>query len=404
MKFSIIIPAYNEENAVEDILRRSLKSAEMLKSAGLGIEDVEIILVSDGSHDRTEERARKVSGIQVIAYPKNRGYGAAIKTGFEAAKGDWVGFLDSDGTCAPDFFKDLIEKGQKEGLDVVLGSRLHPGSKMPPVRVFGNVIFRTVVSLIAGEAVGDVASGMRVMRRDALDRLYPLPDGLHFTPAMSVRAILDPELKIGELPMPYEERVGRSKLSVVVDGLRFLSIILQTAITYRPALFFFFVAAALAAPAFGLLLLRLGAPTAAPVPFYIENQRIADWMLFRLILIMVLLATAVFLVSLGAVAQSLIRIINHEREGFPGLAGKFMAGFPLWGILSLGAALFIVRRPLTHYWMDGTIPQFHWVFPVVAALFAIIGCEFLAFYVVSGIARLLWERERFRRGSGGPGA
>lgn len=395
--FSIVVPAYNEEAAVQDILRRCLAAAEGLRSAGLGIDEVEVILVSDGSRDRTEELAREVAGVRVIGYEKNRGYGAAIKTGFSAAKGDWLGFIDADGTCDPEVFKDLLALGEKEKFDVVLGSRMHPGSKMPAVRVLGNWIFRTIVNLIAGAGVTDIASGMRVLRRSALERLDPLPDGMHFTPAMSVRAILDPGLAIGEMPMPYEERVGRSKLSVLGDGFRFLGIILSTAMTYRPWTFFCVGAFFLALVSVLLLVFQLGAPTAAPVPFYLEEGYVADWMFFRLFLTAVLLATAVFLVSLGAVAQSLVGIINREERPAKGPAAKLIARFPLWGALSLLAGLWFVRKPLASYFSTGVIPMNFWVFPVVGGLFALVAFEFLAFHAVAEIARLLWERESGRR-------
>lgn len=399
MKFSIVIPALNEEDSVEDILRRCLKAAESIKKSDLGIDEVEIFLVNDGSKDRTEELARKVSGVRVLSHAINRGYGAAIKTGFEEAKGDWVGFLDADGTCDPEVFQGLLSAGRKRKLDVVLGSRMHKDSHMPVVRRFGNWIFKTVVNLIAATDVTDTASGMRVIRREALERLYPLPDGLHFTPAMSVRAILDPRLKIGEMPMPYEERVGRSKLSVVQDGVRFLGIILTTAMTYRPTLFFGAAAVVLSVPALLMLVFQLGGPTEAPIPFYLRNRFIADWMFFRLILTAVLLATAVFLVSLGQVAQALVGIINREKD--EAFEGALLGRFPLWGALSIAVAAFLVRRPLISYWNTGGIPMDFWVFPVAGALFVVVGVEFIGFYAVAEIARLLWDRERYRRKKGG---
>lgn len=397
MILTVVIPALNEEEGVESILRRTLAAREAVACAETGVREIEVILVNDGSTDRTEEIARSVDGVRVLSFAKNRGYGAAIKAGFEAGRGDWLGFLDADGTCEPRFFKDLLALARAEKLDVALGSRMHPGSRMPAVRVLGNWLFRSLVNLIGDASVTDIASGMRVVRREALNRLYPLPDGLHFTPAMSVRALLDPRLRIGEIPMPYEERVGRSKLSVVRDGFRFLGIILQTALAYRPLLFFGAAAALLAAPALALLMLRLGGPTAAPVPFYLSQGYVADWMIFRLLLVAVLGAGAVFSVCLGLVARALVGLINHEPEGFPGLSGRFMALFPLWGALSLLGALFVIRRPLASYLATGEIPPEFWPFPVAAALFAIVGLEFLGFYGVTVIARMLWERERFRR-------
>jgi hypothetical protein len=79
---------------------------------------------------------------------------------------------------------------------------------------------------------------MRVLKRVALDKLYPLPDGLHFTPAMTCRAVMGKGLKIVETPIKYAEREGRSKLNVIRDGLRFLKIILGMALFYKPLKFF----------------------------------------------------------------------------------------------------------------------------------------------------------------------
>jgi len=399
--FSIVIPAYNEEASVVDILRRSLAASADIR-AKLGFDEVEVILVNDGSRDRTEELARSVEGVRVLSHGANRGYGAAIKTGFDQARGEWLGFLDADGTCDPAFFSELLRLARESGCDVALGSRMHPASRMPALRRLGNWLFRTLLNLLADSAVSDTASGMRVIRRQALKRLYPLPDGLNFTPAMSVAAALDPQLKMAEMPMPYEERVGRSKLSVVKDGLRFLGVILQTAATYRPSTFFGFSAAVLAAAGLPFLVFSLGGP-AAPLPFYLSNGRIEDWMLFRLVLVTVLWGTSVFLLALGLVAQTLVDIIHHGPDPFAagGWRGALLRRFPLWGLASLALAAWIDRRPLASYLATGSIPvpgqgQEYWVFPVVGAMFALIGFELLAFSALVAIARLLWARERCR--------
>ena len=120
-----------------------------------------------------------------------------------------------------------------EDADIVLGSRLGPNSKMPTVRRIGNRIYALLLGLLCGRAITDTASGMRVVRRRSLKYLYPLPDGLHFTPSMSARALLN-DLRLVEMPMDYSERVGRSKLSVVRDGVRFLQAIFAGVLCYRP--------------------------------------------------------------------------------------------------------------------------------------------------------------------------
>jgi hypothetical protein len=99
------------------------------------------------------------------------------------------------------------------------------------------MLFAGLLTVLSGRAIRDTASGMRVVRRDAYHRLRPLPTGLHFTPAMSARALLDRDarVKLIEIDMPYHKRIGDSKLKVGRDGMRFLNIITRTALAYRPA-------------------------------------------------------------------------------------------------------------------------------------------------------------------------
>ena len=86
--------------------------------------DFEVIVVNDGSHDKTPEIARQFKEVSLISYTKNRGYGAAIKNGFEKATGTIVSFLDADGTCDPNYFVDMCSILITEGADIVIGSRM----------------------------------------------------------------------------------------------------------------------------------------------------------------------------------------------------------------------------------------------------------------------------------------
>jgi hypothetical protein len=104
---------------------------------------------------------------------------------------------------------------------------------MPLVRKIGNFFWSNLITLLGGSRVIDPASGMRVFRREILEKLYPLPDGLNLTPIMSTRAIHE-GVRLVEVPIPYSERVGRSKLSVVRDGSLFLYSIVWTILTYNP--------------------------------------------------------------------------------------------------------------------------------------------------------------------------
>ena len=201
--FSIIIPAYNEEDAIADIIKRCLVERDNIVRK-TPVEEVEIIVVNDGSHDKTAEIAEQFKEISLVSYTKNRGYGAAIKSGFEKARGEIVSFLDADGTCDPKYFIDMCNKLIKEDADIVIGSRMTKESKMPKIRRVGNLFYVALINLLGNTSITDSASGMRVIRKSSLKKIYPLPDGRHFTPAMSCRAVLDNEIRILEIPMRYE--------------------------------------------------------------------------------------------------------------------------------------------------------------------------------------------------------
>jgi glycosyltransferase involved in cell wall biosynthesis len=273
MKLLIAIPALNEEESIDAIIQRSIEAREFI-CANSPVTDVEITVVSDGSTDRTVERAsRYTDEIHLIVFPENRGYGAAIKEAWSQSDADLLGFLDADGTCEPKFFATLCQAAAAQNADVVLGCRLNAASQMPLIRRFGNLIFATILSVFSSTRVRDTASGMRVVRKSILGRLYPLPDGLHFTPAMSARAMLSEGTRIFEVDMPYHERSGESKLRIAKDGLRFLRVILEAAFLYRPS------------RPLGLLAILFVVSAAAlmwsPLLYYFANRSIADWMIYR---------------------------------------------------------------------------------------------------------------------------
>ena len=148
-----------------------------------------------------------------------------------------MGFLDADGTYPPEYFPQLCQKAI-EGADLVVGSRMAGAeSQMPATRRVGNLFFATLLSILGRQHVTDSASGMRIFSRSILEQIYPLPDGLNLTPVMSTRALHE-SLRVAEVPIPYSERVGRSKLSVVRDGTIFLQSIVWTVMCYNPVRIF----------------------------------------------------------------------------------------------------------------------------------------------------------------------
>jgi glycosyltransferase involved in cell wall biosynthesis len=228
---SVVIPAYNEENGIREIAERVLAVEPALRE--VGVERMELLVVDDGSKDRTAEVAESIPGVSLIRHPKNKGYGAALKTGFSKASGELIGFLDADGTYPPEYFPQLCQSALN-GSELVIGSRMAgEESQMPVTRRIGNFFFANLLSVLGRQKVTDSASGMRVFKREILEHIYPLPDGLNLTPVMSTRALHE-GIKIVEVPIPYSERVGRSKLSVIRDGQLFLQSMVWTAMSYNP--------------------------------------------------------------------------------------------------------------------------------------------------------------------------
>ena len=275
MILSVVIPALNEEDSIASIIERTLSAKQEIFDK-TKVTELEVIVVSDGSTDRTVEIAQKyLSEISLIIFEKNRGYGAAIKQGWAESKGDFLAFLDADGTCDPRFFVNLCNLLDNTNSDVVLGCRLNKESKMPLIRRVGNFMFATLLTYLSSSKVKDTASGMRVVKRSSLNKLYPLPDGLHFTPAMSAKALMNENVIINEENMPYDEREGESKLHVLKDGIRFLKVIFTAAFLYRPQIIFNSIAS-------GFLLFSL-CLMFEPIDHYLSQKRVEEWMIYRFI-------------------------------------------------------------------------------------------------------------------------
>jgi glycosyltransferase involved in cell wall biosynthesis len=311
---TVVIPALNEEEVIGQTIQRCLDARRFICEQG-GVGRVEIIVVSDGSTDRTADIARGYAegnpDVRLIIFEKNRGYGAAIKEGFRVGTGEFLGFLDADGTCDPRFFGPLCKALQAKKVDVALGDRMGPTSRMPAVRRLGNRVFAFLLGFLSGDAVNDTASGMRVLRRDALALLYPLPEGMDFTPAMSARAVMS-GLRIIEEPMEYADRVGQSKLRAVKDGLRFLRAIIDATFLYRPSRLFRL--------AFTVNLLLFLVLALSPTEFYLQNRYLEEWMIYRFVLCLLLALTGFMLLTSSVVADDLFFLAQVLRpRGFGNL-------------------------------------------------------------------------------------
>ncbi|HET9914821.1 MAG TPA: glycosyltransferase family 2 protein [Anaerolineales bacterium] len=384
---SVVIPAYNEENGIAEIASRVLSVEPALKKAG--VDRLELLVVDDGSRDRTAEVAAGIPGVSLIRHSKNKGYGAALKTGFSKASGELIGFLDADGTYPPEYFPQLCQAALN-GTDLVIGSRMAGAdSKMPLTRRVGNFFFASLLTLLGRQKVTDSASGMRVFRREILERIYPLPDGLNLTPVMSTRAVHE-GIHIAEIPIPYNERVGRSKLSVIRDGSIFMQSMLWTALSYNPVRIL------------GLLGLG-GLGIAAIVFFWILHLRsigvltLAPWGIAALFLALISTVTGVNLFALGITFNYLVALF-YKQSIRQGLFGKPIFKTPLDKHFGWVGLLAIFAGPTTALvallvgadsWEIGRM----WFYMVCSALLFLVGVQLVVYWLLLRILDELSQRE-----------
>ncbi len=392
MKLLIAIPALNEEESIESIIQRSLEAREYICSHS-PVSEVEITVISDGSTDRTVELAAQYADrIQLIVFEKNKGYGAAIKEAWRRSDADILGFLDADGTCEPKFFAPLCDRMVSESADVVLGCRLNQQSQMPLIRRIGNVFFASILSLFSSEHVRDTASGMRVVRRSALCKLFPLPDGLHFTPAMSARSMLSANVKIVEIDMPYHERAGESKLRVGKDGLRFLKVIVQTAFLYRPSRLLGLAASLTFLAACGLMI--------QPVLHYLAHRTVLSWMIYRFLVADVCGVAACLFFCASYLTDRIVSIVLSDEASK--CDGKWTARLFrsrwFWTIptscIAIGSAL--VLASVIERLTTGNTYE-HWSRYVVMTFWVSAGLVFAATRIIDSCLRMIADRVDYLR-------
>lgn len=203
----LVIPAFNEEESVAAVIR----SAPAIYD--------EIIVVDNGSTDRTAERAA-AAGALVVCEPR-RGYGRACKAGIAAAgECDIIVFMDADGADFPEDGRDLVAPIVAGKADLVIGSRTRgsvaPGALTLP-QIFGNRLACRLMSLFWGGRFTDLGP-FRAIRRTALAQLRMDDDAYGWTVEMQARA-LKAGIRCGEIAVSYRRRIGRSKISGTVKGV-----------------------------------------------------------------------------------------------------------------------------------------------------------------------------------------
>jgi len=217
----VVLPAKNESASVGAVVA-SLKSS---------YPEFEIIVVDDGSTDNTARLASE-AGAQVITHPYSKGNGSAIKSGARAASGDVIVFMDADGQHDPVDIQRLLDR-ISEGYDLVVGAR-QQGSQASVGRGLANGFYNRLATYMTGHRVEDLTSGFRAVRASKFrEFLYLLPNGFSY-PTTSTMAFFRAGYSVTYVPIHAAQRVGKSHIKPLSDGVRFLLIIFKIGTLYSP--------------------------------------------------------------------------------------------------------------------------------------------------------------------------
>jgi glycosyltransferase involved in cell wall biosynthesis len=217
MLLSVIIPVYNEELTIGNIIERSKNT---LGQIGL---PYEIIVVDDHSHDKSLDAARRCD-VDVFSLKEHLGKGYVLRAGFAKAKGDIIVTIDSDGSHRPEELQRILTPVLENKADLVIGSRYmnHKRVATRKLNAFGVKIFNYLIDIFTGVAVTDSQSGYRAMKREILSKQKLYAREYEIESEMLVKTV-KAGFRVSEVPISFEQRTyGRSGVDPLWDGSKIL--------------------------------------------------------------------------------------------------------------------------------------------------------------------------------------
>lgn len=215
------MPTFNEEKIIATVLESLLK---------LKKDDWEVIVVDDGSTDRTSDIINSFSGIKVIRHPKNKGYGAALKTGVKNATGEYIITLDSDGQHNPEYITELLEHIKK--YDMVATYRT-PKIHSNLWRMPGKWLIGRLANYLSRNKIPDLNSGFRVFKKDIVSKyLHLCPNGFSFSTTITLTLLCE-GYDIKFVPIKAQKRIGKSTVSIKA-GFETILLILRLVTLFNP--------------------------------------------------------------------------------------------------------------------------------------------------------------------------
>jgi glycosyltransferase involved in cell wall biosynthesis len=222
--FSVIIPAFNEEEGLKTLL-------PCLFDALVASQKIfEVVVVDDGSTDATARLCSEFP-IRLLTHRTNKGYGASLKTGVRGAAYDLIVMMDADGQHDPADVLRVVDLA--EDFDMVVGAR-GASSHAPALRKPGKFVLRVVANYLAGMKIPDLNSGLRAFQRDLVERfVHILPNGFSFTTTLTL-ASLKENYRVGWMPIVVNRRAGVSTVHPLRDGYNTFILILRTIVLFDP--------------------------------------------------------------------------------------------------------------------------------------------------------------------------
>lgn len=236
---SIILPCYNEENAVIDCINQIKLEAQKTQK------DFEIIVVDDGSTDNSLSKIKECD-VNVLSHPHNLGYGSALKSGIFAAKYDIILISDIDGSYPSKHIPELIKiysdsQQNSIGLDMLVGARKGKVYDGSPLKFIFRKFLKFLVEWTTGRKIIDTNSGMRIFSKKTIcDFLPRLCNTFSFTTSLTLAYMLNGKFVKYE-PIEYHVRTGKSHVKILKDSLRTLQYIIEAIIYYNPLKLFLLI-------------------------------------------------------------------------------------------------------------------------------------------------------------------
>jgi len=221
-RISVMIPAYNEEKNIEDVLARTKATLMALKLP------YEIIVVDDGSTDRTRSLARR-KGATVIKVRKNSGKGSALRKAFQHAAGDILITMDADGSHRPEEIPRLVTP-LLNGADVATGTRFNGKMQKGSTKrlhILGNNIFNLIIMILTKKRITDSQTGFRAFKKRVIEEIKLFSNGYEVETELTVKTLRN-GFTVYETPIAFEKRKnGVSRINPLFDGLKIMTTILK---------------------------------------------------------------------------------------------------------------------------------------------------------------------------------